>query len=316
MDTRQRNSRIRSRLLLGLLLLAFGTGWAATAGAQTRPASVIGGDVPFVRVLRKVIVPSLSVGKDGVQTLSPAQTQDCPGGPVIQGITCGSAASGQLAGSDCIFSDQTYYDVYSFPGTSGQTVTIDMSASFDTFLLLYTPAGGAPITFDDDSGGGPNGTNSRIVFTLTESGDWLIAASTFDANTFGSYDLSLQCSGSSATCTPSSTTLCLNNGRFRVTATFLTPQGQSGDATAVPETSDTGLFWFFSSNNIEAIIKVVNACSFTAAPRYWVFAGGLTNVQVNLTVTDTSNDTTRLYTNAQGTAFAPIQDTNAFATCP
>jgi Bacterial pre-peptidase C-terminal domain len=316
MDTRQGNSRIRSRLLPGLLLLAFGSGWAATAGAQTRPAPVIGGEVPLVPILRKAIVPSLSVSKDGVQTLSPAQTQDCPGGAVIQGITCGSTASGQLAMPDCIFGDQTYYDVYSFPGISGQMVTIDMSASFDTYLYLYTPAGGVPIAFDDDSGGGPNDTNSRIVFTLTESGNWLIAASTFEPNTLGSYDLSLQCSGFSATCTPDSTSLCLNNGRFRVQATFLTPQGQSGNATAVLETSDTGMFWFFSANNIEAIIKVVNACSFAAAPRYWVFAGGLTNVQVNLTVTDTSNDTTRLYTNPQGTAFAPIQDTNAFATCP
>ena len=82
------------------------------------------------------------------------------------------------------------------------------------------------------------------------------------------------------------------------------------------QTSDTGLFWFFSANNIEVIIKVVNACTFAAAPRYWVFAGGLTNVQVVLTVTDTSNGMTRTYTNPLNTAFAPIQDTDAFATCP
>jgi hypothetical protein len=118
----------------------------------------------------------------------------------------------------------------------------------------------------------------------------------------------------SGSCTPNATTLCLNNGRFRVTATFLTPQAQSGNATAVPETTDTGMFWFFSANNIETIIKVVNGCSFNQ--RYWVFAGGLTNVQVVLTVVDPLNGTTRTYTNPQGAAFQPIQDTNAFATCP
>jgi hypothetical protein len=85
---------------------------------------------------------------------------------------------------------------------------------------------------------------------------------------------------------------------------------------AVPQTSDTGVFWFFSANNIEVIIKVVNACTFTGGPRYWVFAGGLTNVHVVLTVTDTQTEAVRTYTNPQNTAFAPIQDTNAFATCP
>jgi hypothetical protein len=100
-----------------------------------------------------------------------------------------------------------------------------------------------------------------------------------------------------------------------VQAVYTTPQGATGNATAVVETTDTGLFWFFTANNIEAIIKVVNACTFADAPRYWVFAGGLTNVQVVLTVTDTQTGTVRTYTNPQGTAFAPIQDTNAFATC-
>jgi hypothetical protein len=42
----------------------------------------------------------------------------------------------------------------------------------------------------------------------------------------------------------------------------------------------------------------------------------LTNDEVVLTVTDTQTGTMQVYRNAQGTAFAPIQDTNAFATCP
>jgi hypothetical protein len=41
----------------------------------------------------------------------------------------------------------------------------------------------------------------------------------------------------------------------------------------------------------------------------------LTNVSVTLTVTDTVTGAVRTYTNPQGTAFAPIQDTNAFV-CP
>ena len=47
----------------------------------------------------------------------------------------------------------------------------------------------------------------------------------------------------------------------------------SGTGTAVPLTSDTGYFWFFGSSNVEAVIKVLNACSLNQ--RFWVFAGGL-----------------------------------------
>ena len=37
---------------------------------------------------------------------------------------------------------------------------------------------------------------------------------------------------------------------------------------------------------------------------------------VRLTVTDTLRGVTKQYTNPQSTAFQPIQDTEAFATCP
>jgi hypothetical protein len=42
----------------------------------------------------------------------------------------------------------------------------------------------------------------------------------------------------------------------------------------------------------------------------------LTNVNVVLTVRDTKNGAVKTYTNPQGVAFQPVQDTAAFATCP
>ena len=111
-------------------------------------------------------------------------------------------------------------------------------------------------------------------------------------------------------CAPSATTLCLGAGsRFVVTAAWRTPDGRSGSGQAVALTADTGYFWFFSSSNVEAVIKVLDACSFNQ--RFWVFAGGLTNVQVDITVTDTSTGQAKTYHNAQSTAFRPIQDTQA-----
>src|SRR5262245_6410487 len=117
-------------------------------------------------------------------------------------------------------------------------------------------------------------------------------------------------------CTPDEHTLCLNQGRFAVSAAFhLTPSGPDIEAHAVPITDETGDFWFFDEGNIELIVKVLNGCS---APfnTYWVFAAGLTNVGVVITVLDLKAQTTQRYTNEVGTAFLPIQDTNAFATCP
>lgn len=116
-------------------------------------------------------------------------------------------------------------------------------------------------------------------------------------------------------CVPSATALCLNQGRFKVEATFNTGT-QQGQAQVVKLTDETGYLWFFNANNVEAVVKVLNACGIPGAPRFWVFAGGLTNVQTVITVTDTATGAVKTYTNPQGTAFQPIQDTGAFATCP
>jgi virginiamycin B lyase len=114
-------------------------------------------------------------------------------------------------------------------------------------------------------------------------------------------------------CSPDTTTLCLNGGRFQVRAQWSTADGRNGAGQAVPLTSDTGYFWFFSANNVEMVIKVVSGCGFNS--RYWVFAGGLTNVAVSITVTDTQTGAVQNYNNPQGTPFQPIQDTSAFV-CP
>ncbi len=114
-------------------------------------------------------------------------------------------------------------------------------------------------------------------------------------------------------CAPAATALCLNQGRFKVEATFDTGT-QSGQAQVVKLTDETGYLWFFSDTNVEAVVKVLDACTFNQ--KFWVFAGGLTDVQVRLTVTDSSTGAVRTYDNPRGSAFQPILDTSAFATCP
>jgi len=86
-----------------------------------------------------------------------------------------------------------------------------------------------------------------------------------------------------------------------------------GSATAVPLTTDTGYFWFFHPNNVEVVTKVLNGCSTNG--HYWFFASGLTNVGVQINVTDMVTGASKPYSNSYGTPFPPIQDTAAFL-CP
>jgi photosystem II stability/assembly factor-like uncharacterized protein len=115
-------------------------------------------------------------------------------------------------------------------------------------------------------------------------------------------------------CLADPTTLCLNGGRFQVTTTWRTRDGGSGGGRAVALSGDTGYFWFFDPGNVEVLVKVLNGCAVNS--RYWSFAAGLTDVEVLVTVTDTQTGGIKTYSNPQGTPFQPIQDTNAFATCP
>ena len=87
----------------------------------------------------------------------------------------------------------------------------------------------------------------------------------------------------------------------------------TGIGQARPLTADTGYFWFFDPANVEMVIKVLRGCGVNG--NYWVFAGGLTNVQTVLTVRDTLTGSVKTYTNPQGRAFQPIQDIDAFAAC-
>lgn len=119
--------------------------------------------------------------------------------------------------------------------------------------------------------------------------------------------------GTDAGCTPGPDRLCLRGGRFALEATFATPNGDRGQAQAVSLTDDTGYFWFFNSNNVEVVVKALNGCPVNH--RFWVFSAGLTNVEVDLRVTDTVTGEVEHYLNPLATAYLPQLDTAAFATC-
>jgi hypothetical protein len=158
-------------------------------------------------------------------------------------------------------------------------------------------------------------TTQRTSYGSGNSGaSWLDTQSMFTNRPPRVLGIRLDPTSAPTDCTPSATTLCLNNNRFRVEATFDTTGGLSGQAQVVKLTNETGYLWFFSSTNVEVVVKVLNACTFNN--RYWVYSAGLTDVHVTITVTDTLTGAVKTYNNPQGRPFPPMLDSSAFATCP
>ena len=115
-------------------------------------------------------------------------------------------------------------------------------------------------------------------------------------------------------CEVSETRLCLNGGRFRIEVEWMDKEGNQGSGNATDLGDDSGYFVFFDPSNVELLVKVLDGCGFN--DRYWVFSGGLTNVEVDLFVVDTWTGLGKLYKNRLGEPYAPVQDAMAFATCP
>ncbi len=117
-------------------------------------------------------------------------------------------------------------------------------------------------------------------------------------------------------CAPDSQTLCLGaGGRFRVQVGFDPPIGEPSQGQVVEiGRRDSGLVYFFDPNNIEMLVKVLDACGINN--HYWVFFAATTNVEFTLRVDDTQGSSGRVYTNPQGQSADAVTDTSAFATCP
>jgi hypothetical protein len=201
-------------------------------------------------------------------------------------IVASSAFYGvSLAGSGIVLPDSSVYVGVRF-NSAGHYVCGDRSFETPTRAIYHSPDGAA-------------WTNSKTAF------------SGFGPNAWG---IRVDPAAVTATCVPTADTLCLAGGRFRVGIAFETTAASSGNARAVKLTDETGYFWFFGGSNVEVVVKAIDGCTFN--DRFWFFAGGLTDVHATITVTDTASGAVKTYTNPQGMAFEPIQDTGAFATCP
>ena len=187
-------------------------------------------------------------------------------------------------------------------------------------------SGGAHALFDDDAPGPTNACPAvgRVrpasplwPFENTDlARTWTLDVFLFYPKTAGVLEglglaADVQCEATPTSgCVPGATTACLNRSRFRVKTTFRTSQGASGDGQAKRLTGDTAWFWFFDRNNVEMVLKVIDGCALNG--RYWVFASGLTDIELGIDVVDGQTGRSKRYTNPLSHPFAPILDTDAF----
>jgi hypothetical protein len=199
------------------------------------------------------------------------------------------------------------FDFGGAPVTPGDTI------AFTQTFAIYGPTG-ALVFFDEGTG------NCAGVFETPDTQPPLSTPIPHGgaALTINQKDLSAQL------CIPSDTVLCLDDTpgdqRFKVTASYHTAQsgGLSGTGQAVPlaplGTVHGGMFWFFSPDNPEMLVKILNGCSIT--DHFWAYISAGTNVAFTITVEDTIlANVSKTYTNPDRTPALPIQDTLALASC-
>ncbi len=130
------------------------------------------------------------------QTFTVNQSAGTTGCSAPSAIAFGQSVNGNLQSGDCLYSDNSFYDAYTFNGTAGQQIYVALnSTQFNAYLLLYQGNyPGGTLLIEDNNGNG--GTNARIpatsgFMTLPVTGTYTILANSFVAGESGNYTLYL-----------------------------------------------------------------------------------------------------------------------------
>lgn len=249
--------------------------------ALTRSSGSSTADLPFSVVFYAADGPS---GTPGTQLASVPATATAV--PVSSGGTVSTQFYAVAIGSALTLpAARTIYVGAQFDGSQGFFVGVDQSLTTQVRTAYLSIDDGATWTVPTDAG----------------------------VPQFHAFGIRVDPILAQTNCVPTTTAMCLQGSRFQVAATFQPPGGAQGQAQTVQLTDDSGYLWFFTASNIEAIVKVLDGCALNQ--HFWVFAGGLTNVEATITVTDTQTGKMKTYANPQNKAFQPVQDTSALP-CP
>lgn len=162
-------------------------------------------------------------------------------------------------------------------------------------------------TFDINAFDGCGATEPPALYEFTAG-----EAAAEPASPTGTVDSSASAPG--GYCGLEEGTLCLQNGRFRAAAHFATAGGLVGFGVPAPLSDQSGTFWFFWPENLEIYLKILDGCGVNG--RYWLYAAGLTDVEVDLAIEDTLTGASYTIHNPSGSRFQPLHDVEAFAGCP
>ena len=126
-----------------------------------------------------------------------------------------------------------------------------------------------------------------------------------------------QTDDSAGQCEQTESRLCLLGNRFAIDVSFIDPNikdpevDPEGAATVASSlrTPNTGFFWFFNQENIELAVKVLDGRGING--KFWLLYGALSDVEYEITVTDTVTGQSKTYRNEAGSICGEI-DTLAF----
>lgn len=140
----------------------------------------------------RVLVTSFAPGESGSYALNvtypDAGISQMAESDEITELAIGESLAGSLQDSDAQLENGEYRDLYSFMGTSGQVMRIELNSDqFDTYLAIVTPSG-EDIQNDDFNG---SSEVSVIEIPLQESGRYRILATSYTSGERGAYQLSL-----------------------------------------------------------------------------------------------------------------------------
>jgi hypothetical protein len=191
------------------------------------------------------------------------------------------------------------------PGPTINTFTANPSTvnAGGASLLQWTTSNATSVSLDH--GIGAVGTNTSMTITPAATTTYVLTAG--NGSTQVVKNLTVTVTAAANPCSAPNT-ICLSNNRFAVKIIWKTKDA-SGDATPIKYTPDSGLYWFFGSDNIEVLLKILNAC--TLNNRYWIFSAATTDVEYTITVTDTLTGKVKTYFHAGGTPAPAITDTDA-----
>jgi len=104
-------------------------------------------------------------------------------------INIGSTAEGELSVDDGVNDGGARADAYRFTATAGQRIDASLNTeAFDAFIELFNPAGES---IDQADGGTGEGTDARLIATLTDGGEYVLQVRAAGDASTGAYSLTL-----------------------------------------------------------------------------------------------------------------------------